>query len=72
MLGVGALISFLGLPAGLLGNELAIRHGLRNIATFVFLLSALAAGLFGFAAALPGFELSVPRRVGKDFEPCPG
>jgi predicted MFS family arabinose efflux permease len=53
MLAVGALISFLGVPAGLLGNELAIRYGLRIIATFVFLLSALAAGLFGFAAALP-------------------
>jgi predicted MFS family arabinose efflux permease len=38
---VGALISFLGVPAGLLGNELSIRYGLRAIATLVFLLSAL-------------------------------
>jgi hypothetical protein len=26
---VGALISFLGVPAGLIGNELSIRYGLR-------------------------------------------
>jgi predicted MFS family arabinose efflux permease len=50
---VGALISFLGVPAGLVGNELSIRHGLRNIATLIFLLSMLMGGLFGFAAALP-------------------
>ena len=50
---VGALISFLGVPAGLIGNEFSIRYGLRRIATFVFLLSAFAGGLFGFAAMLP-------------------
>jgi len=50
---VSALISFLGVPAGLLGNELSIRHGLRNIAALIFLLSMLMGGLFGFAAALP-------------------
>jgi predicted MFS family arabinose efflux permease len=50
---VGALVSFLGVPAGLLGNELSIRYGLRTIATLVFLLSALAGGLFGFTAMLP-------------------
>ena len=50
---VGALISFLGVPAGLIGNELSIRFGLRNIATLVFLLSAFLGGLFGFAAMLP-------------------
>ena len=44
---VGALISFLGVPAGLLGNELSIRYGLRNIHTLVFLLSAFTGGLFG-------------------------
>jgi predicted MFS family arabinose efflux permease len=53
ILAVGALISFLGVPAGLLGNELSIRYGLRNIATLVFLLSAFAGGLFGFTALLP-------------------
>jgi predicted MFS family arabinose efflux permease len=50
---VGALISFLGVPAGLIGNELSIRYGLRNIALLVFLLSAIAGGLFGFTAMLP-------------------
>jgi predicted MFS family arabinose efflux permease len=53
MLAVGGLISFLGVPAGLLGNELSIRYGLRNIAALVFLLSALAGGLFGLTAMLP-------------------
>jgi predicted MFS family arabinose efflux permease len=53
ILAIGALISFLGVPAGLLGNELSIRYGLRNIATLVFLLSAFTGGLFGFAAMLP-------------------
>ena len=53
ILTVGALISFLGVPAGLLGNELSIRYGLRNIATLVFLLSSIAGGLFGFTALLP-------------------
>jgi predicted MFS family arabinose efflux permease len=57
ILAVGALISFLGVPAGLLGNELSIRYGLRNIATLVFLLSAFAGGLFGFAAMLPYIAL---------------
>ena len=50
---VGALISFLGVPAGLIGNELSIRYGLRSIATLVFLLSAFPGGLFGFTAMLP-------------------
>jgi predicted MFS family arabinose efflux permease len=50
---VGALISFLGVLAGLLGNELSIHYGLRATATLVFLLSALAGGLFGFTAMLP-------------------
>ena len=50
---VGALISFLGVPAGLIGNELSVRYGLRTIATLVFLLSALAGGLLGFTAMLP-------------------
>jgi len=50
---VGAVISFLGVPAGLIGNELSIRYGLRSIATLVFVLSAAAGGLFGFTAMLP-------------------
>ena len=53
MLAVGALINFLGVPAGLLGNELALRFGLRNAAVLIFLFSALAGGVFGLAAMLP-------------------
>jgi uncharacterized membrane protein YbhN (UPF0104 family) len=43
----------LGVPAGLIGNELSIRYGLRTITTLVFVLSAVAGGLFGFTAMLP-------------------
>ncbi|MBV8095041.1 MAG: MFS transporter [Acetobacteraceae bacterium] len=50
---VGAVINFLGVPAGLIGNELSIRYGLRTIGTLVFVLSAFAGGLFGFTAMLP-------------------
>jgi predicted MFS family arabinose efflux permease len=53
MLAVGALIGFLGVPAGLLGNELSLRLGLRGTAMSVFLLSALVVGLFGLVAMLP-------------------
>jgi len=53
MLAVGALIGFLGVPAGLLGNELMLRFGLRATALGVFLLSAAANGLFGLVAGLP-------------------
>src|SRR5690348_1090625 len=48
---VGAVINFLGVPAGLIGNELSIRYGLRTIATLVFVLSTV--GLLGFTAMLP-------------------
>ena len=47
MLAIGALIGFLGVPAGLLGNELSLRFGLRSTAMGVFLLSALVNALFG-------------------------
>jgi hypothetical protein len=53
ILAVGAVINFLGVPAGLIGNELSIHYGLRTIATLVFALSAFAGGLFGFTVALP-------------------
>ena len=53
MLAAGALINLLGVPAGLLGNELSIRYGLRGTALLVFLASAAATGLFGLVAMLP-------------------
>jgi hypothetical protein len=53
MLVVASLISLLGVPAGLLGVELAIRCGLRLAATLIFVAAAVVTGLFGFSAMLP-------------------
>ncbi len=53
MLTIGALVGLLGVPAGLFGNELSLRFGLRVTAMGVFLLSALVNSLFGFTAMLP-------------------
>jgi MFS family permease len=53
LLAIAATNSLLGVPAGLLGNELAIRFGLRITATLVFLASAIVTGVLGFAAMLP-------------------
>jgi len=53
MLAVAAVINLLGVPAGLWGNELAIRFGLRFTAVAVFAVSTIATGLFGFAALFP-------------------
>jgi predicted MFS family arabinose efflux permease len=55
MLAVAALINLLGVPAGLWGNELAIRFGLRFTAILVFIATAIVTGLFGLAALLPFF-----------------
>ncbi len=52
-LAVGALIGLLGVPAGLCGNELSLRLGLRVSAMGIFLVSTLVNALFGFAALLP-------------------
>jgi predicted MFS family arabinose efflux permease len=53
MLMIGAVIGLLGVPAGLCGNELSLRLGMRATAMGVFLVSVLANALFGFAAMLP-------------------
>jgi predicted MFS family arabinose efflux permease len=53
MLAVAAIINLLGVPAGLWGNELAIRFGLRFTAILVFVATAIVTGLFGLAALLP-------------------
>lgn len=53
MLTIASLISLLGVPAGLLGVEIAIRRGLRVAATLIFLGAAIVTGLFGFSAMLP-------------------
>jgi predicted MFS family arabinose efflux permease len=53
MLAIGAAISLLGVPAGLLGNELAIRFGLRMTAMLTFLASVFVLAFFGLTAMLP-------------------
>jgi predicted MFS family arabinose efflux permease len=53
ILTIGALIGLLGVPAGLFGNELSLRLGLRATAMGVFLVSVLVNALFGFAVMLP-------------------
>jgi predicted MFS family arabinose efflux permease len=53
ILAIGTLIGLLGVPAGLLGNELSLRFGLRCTAMCVFLLSALVNASFGLVAELP-------------------
>jgi predicted MFS family arabinose efflux permease len=53
MLVTGAVIGLLGVPAGLLGNELSIRFELRNTALFMFLAAAAANGAYGLTALLP-------------------
>jgi predicted MFS family arabinose efflux permease len=53
ILTIGALVGLLGVPAGLCGNELSLRLGLRATAIGVFLVSTLVNALFGFAAMLP-------------------
>jgi predicted MFS family arabinose efflux permease len=53
MLTIGALVGLLGVPAGLCGNELSLRFGLRATAIGVFMVSAVVNALFGFAALLP-------------------
>jgi len=57
-LGTATLVNLLGVPAALLGNEVAIRFGLRRTAVGAFVFAAFSAGLFGFAAALPPAVLS--------------
>src|SRR5262249_57895612 len=41
ILAMGAVINFLGVPAGLIGNELSIRYGLRTHGTLVLRTSSL-------------------------------
>jgi predicted MFS family arabinose efflux permease len=53
MLMTGALVGLLGVPAGLFGNELSLRLGLRPTAMGVLLVSVLVNALFGLAAMLP-------------------
>jgi MFS family permease len=49
---VAALINLIGLPASILGNELARRWGRRTTVVRIMLVSALLSPLVGFAAPL--------------------
>jgi predicted MFS family arabinose efflux permease len=66
ILAIGALIGVLGVPAGLLGNELSLRIGMRATAMAVFLTSALANALFGLVATLP-YAAAVALALGAGF-----
>ena len=50
---IAALVNLLGVPASVLGNELARRIGRHRTITIVMLTSALLAGSIGFAAGAP-------------------
>ena len=52
-LAVASLINLLGVPAGLWGNELAIRFGLRFTSILVFVVTAVVTSLFGLSSLLP-------------------
>ncbi|HEX6112122.1 MAG TPA: MFS transporter [Geminicoccaceae bacterium] len=54
-----SLILLLGLPASVLGNEVATRLGRRGVLIGFMLASTLVASMIGFAAALPFWWMTV-------------
>jgi MFS family permease len=50
---LATLLMLLGLPASILGNELAIRHGRRRVVTLAMLASGALSCVLGFAVGLP-------------------
>jgi hypothetical protein len=70
MLLTGAVIGLLGVPAGLLGNELSIRFGLRHTALFMFLAAAATNGAFGLNA--PAAVLGGRRGIARCWVRCAG
>ena len=50
---VAALVTLVGVPASIFGNELALRMGRRREIMLAMALAALFAGTIGFAAGLP-------------------
>jgi MFS family permease len=55
---VASLILLLGLPASVLGNEIAMRHGRRRVVIGFMLASIVVASVIGFSAALPFWWMS--------------
>jgi MFS family permease len=54
---IAMLATLIGMPASILGNEMAIRFGRQRWLMTVMLLSAVLAGLVGLGAALPFWAL---------------
>ena len=52
-----AAVNLVGLPASVLGNELAEKFGRQRLLTVMMLASAIVAVVFGFASALPYWVL---------------
>jgi MFS family permease len=50
---IAALLTFIGLPASVLGNELALRFGRRRVVTGIMCVSAATACLVGLSAGQP-------------------
>ncbi len=50
---VAAAINMIGVPAGIAGNELGIRFGLRRAVVLIFLAAAVFGAFYGFTAAWP-------------------
>jgi MFS family permease len=55
---VASLVLLLGLPASVLGNEIATRFGRRRVVIGFMLASIVLASVIGFAAALPFWWMS--------------
>ena len=55
---VASLILLLGLPASVLGNEIATKLGRRRVLIVFMLASTVLAALIGFAAALPFWPMA--------------
>lgn len=50
---VAAMVNLVGLPASLLGNEIAVRFGRRSTIAVLMLSSAVLSSFIGFGASLP-------------------
>ena len=61
-----SLIVLLGLPASVLGNEIATRFGRRRVLIPFMLASTVIAAVIGFAAALPFWAMAACRALRDD------
>ncbi|TXF11407.1 MFS transporter [Pelomicrobium methylotrophicum] len=56
---VATVMTLVGMPASVLGNELALRIGRRRAVTWVMSISAAAAAVVGFSSFLPPMAVAV-------------